>query len=128
MNQQSSRSHAVFTLTLTSLDSRLSRKLNLVDLSGSESVRRTQATGQRFSEGVNINKGLLALGNCIRALTDKKIHVPYRDSVLTKVLKECLQHTSHICMIACISPTETDMHETINTLRFANKAKDLLTK
>ena len=106
----------------------MSRKLNLVDLAGSESVRRTQATGQRFSEGVNINKGLLALGNCIRALTDKKTHVPYRDSALTKVLKECLQHTSHICMIACISPTETDRQETINTLRFANKAKDLMTK
>ena len=104
------------------------RKLNLVDLAGSESVKRTQATGNRFAEGVNINKGLLSLGNVVRALTEKKGHIPYRDSLLTKVLKECLQVSSYISMIACVSPTGTDMHETINTLRFANRAKELITK
>ena len=99
-----------------------------MDLAGSESARRTQATGDRFCEGVNINKGLLNLGNVIRALAEKKIHVPYRNSVLTKVLMECLQSTSFISMIACISPTGSDMEETVNTLRFANKAKELFTK
>jgi len=131
LNQQSSRSHAVFTLNITSDNDQgflVTRKLNLVDLAGSESVRRTQATGDRFSEGVSINKSLLNLGNVIRALTEKKIHVPYRDSVLTKVLKECLQSTAFITMVACISPTGVDMQETINTLRFANKAKELITK
>jgi len=128
LNKESSRSHAIFTITLAPTPSNHLRKLNLVDLAGSESVKRTQATGNRFAEGVNINKGLLSLGNVVRALTEKKAHIPYRDSLLTRVLKECLQVSSYISMIACVSPTGTDMNETINTLRFANRAKELITK
>jgi len=130
LNQQSSRSHAVFTVTVASeVPGRgcVIRRLNLVDLAGSESVRRTNSTGERFSEGVNINKGLLSLGKLIRALV-KKTHAPYRDSVLTKVLKESLQSTSFISMIACVSPSPIDKHETLSTLRFANEVKQLTTK
>ena len=111
------------------LDERVTRKLNLVDLAGSESVGgiNLERSGVR-TQGININRGLLSLGNVIRAVAEKKAHVPYRDSILTKVLKECLQLTSFVSMIACISPSKRDMNETISTLRFANKAKELISR
>jgi len=127
-NESSSRSHAIFTIYISSGDG-VTRKLNLVDLAGSESVGgiNQEKSGVR-TQGININRGLLNLGNVIRAVAEKKTHIPYRDSILTKVLKECLQLTSFVSMIACISPSNRDMNETISTLRFANKAKELVSR
>ena len=130
-NQASSRSHAVFTLAVSSETESgdwVIRKLNLVDLAGSEAVGSMKTVPGIRTQGIHINKGLLNLGNVVRALAEKKTHIPYRDSVLTKVLKESLQDTSYVSMIACISPAKCDMNETINTLRFANKAKELVSK
>jgi len=132
MNNASSRSHAIFTISLVSADqagSTITRKLNLVDLAGSECSNRTQAVGNRFTEGVGINKGLSVLSRVITALGSKKtVHIPYRDSALTKVLKESLQPHCFITMVSCISPSVADMQETISTLRFSNQAKQLRTK
>ena len=132
MNSNSSRSHAVFTISLISSDmadgSTVTRKINLVDLAGSENPNRTQAVGNRFTEGVGINMGLSTLSRVITALSKKAPYIPYRDSTLTKVLKECLQSHCYITMVSCISPNVLDMQETISTLRFSNSAKHLRTK
>eukprot|EP00092_Neocalanus_flemingeri_P041702 GFUD01045421.1.p1 GENE.GFUD01045421.1~~GFUD01045421.1.p1 ORF type:complete len:799 (+),score=280.70 GFUD01045421.1:73-2469(+) len=132
LNSNSSRSHAVFSISLVSADqtgSTITRKLNLVDLAGSESSNRTQAVGDRWAEGVGINKGLSTLSRVITALaTRKTVHIPYRDSALTKVLKESLEPHCMITMVACISPSLDDMQETVTTLRFCNQAKQLRTK
>eukprot|EP00092_Neocalanus_flemingeri_P041701 GFUD01045420.1.p1 GENE.GFUD01045420.1~~GFUD01045420.1.p1 ORF type:complete len:843 (+),score=287.48 GFUD01045420.1:73-2601(+) len=132
LNSNSSRSHAVFSISLVSADqtgSTITRKLNLVDLAGSESLNRTQAVGDRFTEGVGINNSLSVLSRVITALATKKtVHTPYRDSTLTKVLKESLQPHCMITMVTCISPSLEDMKETVTTLRFANQAKQLRTK
>jgi len=132
MNSSSSRSHAIFTISLVSRDmadgSTVTRKINLVDLAGSENPNRTQAVGNRFTEGVGINMGLSTLSRVITALSKKSPYVPYRDSTLTKVLKECLQSHCYITMVSCISPNLLDMQETISTLRFSNSAKHLRTK
>ena len=122
-NETSSRSHAILQMYLQRQTKNAS--LNLVDLAGSESVRKTDAAGERLTEGNNINKGLLALGNCISDICHKKVHIPYRDSYLTKVLRESLQDGGWTGMIICISPTEKDMNETLNTLRYADRAKEL---
>eukprot|EP00092_Neocalanus_flemingeri_P041698 GFUD01045417.1.p1 GENE.GFUD01045417.1~~GFUD01045417.1.p1 ORF type:complete len:841 (+),score=290.25 GFUD01045417.1:73-2595(+) len=132
LNSNSSRSHAVFSISLVSADqtgSTITRKLNLVDLAGSESSNRTQAVGDRWAEGVGINQGLSTLSRVITALaTRKTVHIPYRDSALTKVLKESLEPHCMITMVACISPSLDDMQETVTTLRFCNQAKQLRTK
>merc|ERR1719394_1218346 len=98
-------------------------KLSLVDLAGSESVKKTKAVGERLAEANNINKGLLALGSCVSDICRNKQHIPFRNSTLTKVLRECLHGEGHTCMIACVSPTEADLSETMNTLRYADRAK-----
>ncbi|KAH7849370.1 hypothetical protein Vadar_016870 [Vaccinium darrowii] len=146
MNSQSSRSHAIFTISMEQKktastgashndggDDILCAKLHLVDLAGSERAKRTGADGMRFREGVHINKGLLALGNVISALGDEKKrkeggHVPYRDSKLTRLLQDSLGGNSKTVMIACVSPADTNTEETLNTLKYANRARNIQNK
>ncbi|KAH8377551.1 hypothetical protein KR093_005914, partial [Drosophila rubida] len=144
MNDLSSRSHAVFTLFIRRqhvLESEnhftdndietLTSKFHFVDLAGSERLKRTLATGDRAREGISINCGLLALGNCISALGDKSkrvSHVPYRDSKLTRLLQDSLGGNSQTLMIACISPSDRDFMETLNTLKYANRARNIKNK
>lgn len=151
MNNQSSRSHAIFTITLEQMrkadpimasdgmpieemnDDYLCAKLHLVDLAGSERAKRTGSDGLRFKEGVHINRGLLALGNVISALGDEKkrkegAHVPYRDSKLTRLLQDSLGGNSKTVMIACISPADINAEETLNTLKYANRARNIQNK
>ncbi|KAG7396626.1 hypothetical protein PHYBOEH_002000 [Phytophthora boehmeriae] len=132
MNEQSSRSHAIFSLLLEQRDgasgARRFSKFHLVDLAGSERAKRTGAVAGRFKESVNINQGLLALGNVISALSDDKrrigtagngntiVHVPYRDSKLTRLLQDSLGGNSRTLMIACVSPASVNFEETLNTL------------
>ncbi|XP_072969503.1 kinesin-like protein KIN-4A isoform X3 [Typha angustifolia] len=111
----------------------LCAKLHLVDLAGSERAKRTGSDGLRFKEGVHINKGLLALGNVISALGDEKkrkegAHVPYRDSKLTRLLQDSLGGNSRTVMIACISPADINAEETLNTLKYANRARNIQNK
>ncbi|KAM8835043.1 kinesin family member 4 isoform 1-T1 [Synchiropus picturatus] len=136
MNAASSRSHAIFTITLEQrrsgdkVDSVIS-KLHLVDLAGSERQKKTKAEGDRLKEGISINRGLLSLGNVISALGDeskKNTFVPYRDSKLTRLLQDSLGGNSHTLMIACVSPADSNMEETINTLRYADRARKIKNK
>uniref|UniRef100_A0A8B9EW45 Kinesin-like protein KIF21A n=1 Tax=Amazona collaria TaxID=241587 RepID=A0A8B9EW45_9PSIT len=152
MNVQSSRSHAIFTIHLcqtrvcpdNTTDNRiisessemnefetLTAKFHFVDLAGSERLKRTGATGERAKEGISINCGLLALGNVISALGDKSkkaTHVPYRDSKLTRLLQDSLGGNSQTLMIACVSPSDRDFMETLNTLKYANRARNIKNK
>ncbi|XP_061523776.1 kinesin-like protein KIF21A isoform X3 [Phycodurus eques] len=154
MNVQSSRSHAIFTIHLCQVrmcspdndnatDNRLeggsgidefetlSAKFHFVDLAGSERLKRTGATGDRAKEGISINCGLLALGNVISALGDRSkrsTHVPYRDSKLTRLLQDSLGGNSQTVMIACISPSDRDFMETLNALKYANRARNIKNK
>ncbi|VDL70027.1 unnamed protein product [Nippostrongylus brasiliensis] len=162
MNEQSSRSHAIFSLLLKQqrvvpqsgdapstqvyfnycrgiLESKemspfpqeiemevLTAKFHFVDLAGSERLKRTGATGDRAKEGISINCGLLALGNVISALggaNGKVSHVPYRDSKLTRLLQDSLGGNSRTLMVACVSPSDSDFVETLNTLKYANQAE-----
>lgn len=106
----------------------LCAKLHLVDLAGSERVKRTKAQGQRLREGININKGLLALGNVICALSENKPHVPYRDSKLTRMLQDSLGGNSRTLMVACVSPADVNLEESVNTLRYASRARNIRNK
>ncbi|KAI6151632.1 hypothetical protein BKA82DRAFT_1001661 [Pisolithus tinctorius] len=146
MNETSSRSHAVFTLLLTmrkhdvdtNLDTEKVSRISLVDLAGSERANSTGATGQRLKEGANINKSLTTLGKVISSLAlvsqdgakkGKKKgdeFIPYRDSVLTWLLKDSLGGNSKTAMIAAISPA--DYEETLSTLRYADQAKKIKNK
>ena len=113
-----------------SLDVQVKRsKFHFVDLAGSERQKRTGATGDRLKEGIDINRGLLALGNVISALGDPKkqgkTFVPYRDSKLTRLLKGSLGGNHKTLMIACISPSSKNMNETLCCLRYANRAKNI---
>ncbi|XP_017769051.1 PREDICTED: kinesin-like protein KIF3A [Nicrophorus vespilloides] len=128
MNDVSSRSHAIFTITLESkhrADNKTTiGKLNLVDLAGSERLSRTQATGDRLKEASNINQSLSVLGNVISALVDgKSTHIPYRNSKLTRLLQDSLGGNSKTAMIAMVSPSEMDYEESICTLRYASRVK-----
>ncbi|KAI8329078.1 P-loop containing nucleoside triphosphate hydrolase protein [Chlamydoabsidia padenii] len=103
-------------------------KLHFVDLAGSERLKRTAAEGDRRKEGININGGLLALGNVISALGDaskKSTHIPYRDSKLTRLLQDSLGGSAMTLMIACVSPMEYNISETLNTLQYANRARNI---
>jgi hypothetical protein len=105
-------------------------KFHFVDLAGSERLKRTAAVGERIKEGISINSGLLALGNVISALGDPSkskttTHVPYRDSKLTRLLQDSLGGNAHTLMIACVSPVEWNVGETINTLKYANRARNI---
>ncbi|KAG8554020.1 hypothetical protein GDO81_003631 [Engystomops pustulosus] len=136
MNSQSSRSHAIFTISIEQKkkgdkNSSFRSKLHLVDLAGSERQKKTKAEGDRLKEGISINRGLLCLGNVISALGDeskKGGFVPYRDSKLTRLLQDSLGGNSHTLMIACISPADSNMEETLNTLRYADRARKIKNK
>ncbi|KAI9304000.1 hypothetical protein BJ944DRAFT_182465 [Cunninghamella echinulata] len=163
MNEKSSRSHAIFSVTLqqekpissssvsvtrsespSSMNMKrsslknlkqddteyiiTSSKFHFVDLAGSERLKRTAAQGDRRKEGININAGLLALGNVISALGDtskRGSHVPYRDSKLTRLLQDSLGGNATTLMIACVSPIEFNLSETLNTLHYANRARNI---
>ncbi|XP_019881587.1 chromosome-associated kinesin KIF4 [Aethina tumida] len=136
MNSQSSRSHAIFTVNIalqhkTDEDKNITAKLHLVDLAGSERPKKTGAVGNTFKEGVNINKGLFVLGNVISCLGDEtksSSFVPYRDSNLTRLLKDSLGGNSITLMIACVSPADYNLDETVSTLRYADRAKKIKNK
>ena len=146
MNDTSSRSHSIFTITFvhagfdveTGLPYETVSKIHLVDLAGSERADATGATGKRLKEGGHINKSLVTLGSVISALAEvssgaegnaKKSHfIPYRDSVLTWLLKDSLGGNSKTIMIATISPAEVNKGETLSTLRYANRAKNIINK
>ncbi|KAJ8955486.1 hypothetical protein NQ318_003588 [Aromia moschata] len=128
MNDISSRSHAIFTITIESknrIDNKTTvGKLNLVDLAGSERASRTQATGERLREASNINLSLSVLGNVISALVDgKSTYIPYRNSKLTRLLQDSLGGNSKTAMIAMISPADIDYEESMCTLRYAARVK-----
>ncbi|KAI3385810.1 hypothetical protein SNEBB_002233 [Seison nebaliae] len=143
MNDESSRSHAIFTMNLKlevwkksettgEMEKNIIRsKLNFVDLAGSERLDRTGATGQRAKEGISINYGLLILGNVIANLSSndlskkKNCHIPYRDSKLTRLLQDSLGGNAKTLMLACVSPSDCDFLETISTLTYASGARNI---
>ncbi|KAL6422349.1 hypothetical protein ACFW04_010595 [Cataglyphis niger] len=144
MNEKSSRSHSIFSIILTqthsdnevdckSLDANRRSKINLVDLAGSERLSQTSATGDRLREGVSINKSLLTLGKVIVSLTEntnnrKQGFVPYRESVLTWLLKESLGGNSRTAMLGTVSPANIHVEETLATLRYACQARAIVNR
>ncbi|NWS62436.1 KIF27 protein, partial [Chunga burmeisteri] len=150
MNEHSSRSHAIFTISICQKQSAESQKntdaaqdsswkpvqmiaskFHFVDLAGSERVTKTGNTGERFKESIQINSGLLALGNVISALGDpkrKSVHIPYRDAKITRILKDSLGGNAKTVMITCISPSSSDFDESLNSLKYANRAKNIKNK
>lgn len=147
MNEKSSRSHAIFTLyfekisisrnnlnesgtgfhNLNAHNIPINFKINFIDLAGSERLKKSGATGDRFKESVSINSGLLALSKVIMALSENnsKVHIPYRDSKLTRILKDSLNGASITLILACISPSDSNYEETLNTLNYASFAKSI---
>uniref|UniRef100_A0A8C3L9Z1 plus-end-directed kinesin ATPase n=1 Tax=Chrysolophus pictus TaxID=9089 RepID=A0A8C3L9Z1_CHRPC len=139
MNETSSRSHAVFTIVFTQkkhdaetdLSTEKVSKISLVDLAGSERADSTGAKGTRLKEGANINKSLTTLGKVISALAEvskkkkKTDFIPYRDSVLTWLLRENLGGNSRTAMVAALSPADINYDETLSTLRYADRAKQI---
>lgn len=133
MNQESSRSHSIFVITVTQKNvetgSAKSGQLFLVDLAGSEKVGKTGASGQTLEEAKKINKSLSALGMVINSLTDgKSSHIPYRDSKLTRILQESLGGNSRTTLIVNCSPSSYNDAETVSTLRFGERAKAIKNK
>jgi kinesin family protein 3/17 len=135
MNARSSRSHSIFTITIEMSEMRDGKecirmgKLNLVDLAGSERQTKTGATGDRLKEASKINLSLSCLGNVIKALVDgKSSHIPYRDSKLTRLLQDSLGGNAKTIMIATLSPASYNYDETISTLRYASRAKNIKNK
>jgi len=137
MNATSSRAHTLMTIRVTQMiteDGRtkeISSDMNLIDLAGSERAESTGATGDRLKEGAAINKSLSALGNVISALADaannpkKKVFIPYRDSKLTQILQSALGGNSKTIMVAALSPADINYEETLGTLRYADRAKQI---
>ncbi|KFO99445.1 Kinesin-like KIF7, partial [Calypte anna] len=149
INRQSSRSHTIFTVTMEQRRGAgrlplhhqppsipasgqvLVSKFHFVDLAGSERIVKTGNTGERLKESIQINSGLLALGNVISALGDprrKGSHIPYRDSKITRILKDSLGGNAQTVMIACISPSSSDFDESLNTLNYASRAQNIQNK
>lgn len=132
LNNTSSRSHAVLSLNITQKyadGSETISKLNLIDLAGSENVGKSEVQGIGLLEAQMINKSLSSLGNVISALTDsERFHIPYRDSKLTFLLQDSLGGNSKTILISTISPAESCVSETINTLKFTKRAKDIQNK
>jgi kinesin family member 18/19 len=130
-NSESSRSHAIFQVHIRMTDKKTNIrrmvKLSMIDLAGSERAQSTKCVGARFKEGANINKSLLALGNCITSLADGRKHIPYRDSNLTRILKDSLGGNCRTLMIANISPSSLTYEDTYNTLKYASRAKNIKT-
>lgn len=135
MNSHSSRSHSIFSIIVEQEtgdgNEYISAKFHLVDLAGSERNKRTGTAGKRFQESVSINQGLLALGNVISALSSGKKrggHIPYRESKLTRVLQDALGGNSRTLMLACVSPADNSFDETLNTLKYASRARFIKNK
>ncbi|XP_071548586.1 chromosome-associated kinesin KIF4-like [Panulirus ornatus] len=138
MNEYSSRSHTILTVNITSEQKAddgvyvtRNGKINFVDLAGSEMTKKTNSEGKTLEEANNINKSLMVLGTCIAALSDarkREGHIPYRDSKLTKLLADSLAGNGVTLMIACVSPAKSNISETLNTLRYASRAKRIRTK
>uniref|UniRef100_A0A8D0TWB9 Kinesin motor domain-containing protein n=1 Tax=Sus scrofa TaxID=9823 RepID=A0A8D0TWB9_PIG len=145
MNEHSSRSHAIFTISLCQVEKNrasakdgswysprhIVSKFHFVDLAGSERVTKTGNTGERFKESIQINSGLLALGNVISALGDprrKSSHIPYRDAKITRLLKDSLGGSAKTVMITCVSPSSSDFDESLNSLKYANRARNIRNK
>eukprot|EP00730_Choanoeca_flexa_P017017 TRINITY_DN8139_c0_g1_i7.p1 TRINITY_DN8139_c0_g1~~TRINITY_DN8139_c0_g1_i7.p1 ORF type:complete len:745 (+),score=151.60 TRINITY_DN8139_c0_g1_i7:158-2392(+) len=143
MNDRSSRSHTILTIEITSMTPEADSSeeqpsvvqrhgaISFVDLAGSERTDRTKTDGHMLQESNNINKSLLTLGNCISCLADprkRKGHIPFRDSVLTMLLKDSLGGSGMTLMIACVSPAFSSLAETQNTLRYASRAKRIQNK
>lgn len=130
-NAESSRSHAIFQVHIRMVEKKTSMKrtvkLSMIDLAGSERAQSTKCKGLRFKEGANINKSLLALGNCINKLADGCKHIPYRDSNLTRILKDSLGGNCQTLMIANVSPSSITFEDTYNTLKYASRAKKIRT-
>lgn len=137
VNETSSRSHAVLEITVKRKQQKkypnqvIKGKLALVDLAGSERASETNSGGQKLRDGANINRSLLALANCINALGKQQkkglAYVPYRNSKLTRILKDGLSGNSQTIMIATISPADNQYHHTVNTLKYADRAKEIKT-
>lgn len=136
-NATSSRSHAVLQINVTQsprtpgiTEERTMATLSIIDLAGSERASATKNMGKRMVEGANINKSLLALGNCINALCEPRTraHIPYRNSKLTRLLKFSLGGNCRTVMIVCVAPTSAHLEDTGNTLAYANRAKEIKTK
>ncbi|XP_062936314.1 kinesin-like protein KIF27 isoform X3 [Cynocephalus volans] len=145
MNEHSSRSHAIFTISIRQVKKNMEAaedgswyshchivsKFHFVDLAGSERVTKTGNTGERFKESIQINSGLLALGNVISALGDprrKSSHIPYRDAKITRLLKDSLGGSAKTVMITCVSPSSSDFDESLNSLKYANRARNIRNK
>ncbi|KAM9207100.1 kinesin-like protein KIF27 isoform 5-T5 [Dugong dugon] len=145
MNEHSSRSHAIFTISICQVEKSVEAaedgswqsprhilsKFHFVDLAGSERVTKTGNTGERFKESIQINSGLLALGNVISALGDprrKSSHIPYRDAKITRLLKDSLGGSAKTVMITCVSPSSSDFDESLNSLKYANRARNIRNK
>ncbi|KAM6169580.1 kinesin-like protein KIF27 [Rhynchocyon petersi] len=145
MNEHSSRSHAIFTISICQVEKNMEAakdgfwqsprpivsKFHFVDLAGSERVTKTGNTGVRFKESIQINSGLLALGNVISALGDprrKSSHIPYRDAKITRLLKDSLGGSAKTVMITCVSPSSSDFDESLNSLKYANRARNIRNK
>ncbi|ELW68452.1 kinesin-like protein KIF27 [Tupaia chinensis] len=145
MNEHSSRSHAIFTISICQVEKHketaedgswysprhIISKFHFVDLAGSERVTKTGNTGERFKESIQINSGLLALGNVISALGDprrKSSHIPYRDAKITRLLKDSLGGSAKTVMITCVSPSSSDFDESLNSLKYANRARNIRNK
>uniref|UniRef100_A0A2K5NTH1 Kinesin family member 27 n=1 Tax=Cercocebus atys TaxID=9531 RepID=A0A2K5NTH1_CERAT len=145
MNEHSSRSHAIFTISICQVHKNVEAaedgswysprhivsKFHFVDLAGSERVTKTGNTGERFKESIQINSGLLALGNVISALGDprrKSSHIPYRDAKITRLLKDSLGGSAKTVMITCVSPSSSNFDESLNSLKYANRARNIRNK
>ncbi|XP_060896368.1 kinesin-like protein KIF11 isoform X2 [Labrus mixtus] len=135
MNAYSSRSHSVFSVTIHMKEITLDGeelvkigKLNLVDLAGSENIGRSGAVDKRAREAGNINQSLLTLGRVITALVEKRPHVPYRESKLTRILQDSLGGRTKTSIIATVSPSSSNLEETLSTLEYASRAKNIMNK
>uniref|UniRef100_A0A3P8WE67 Kinesin-like protein n=1 Tax=Cynoglossus semilaevis TaxID=244447 RepID=A0A3P8WE67_CYNSE len=135
MNSYSSRSHSVFSVTIHMKEMTLDGeelvkigKLNLVDLAGSENIGRSGAVDKRAREAGNINQSLLTLGRVITALVEKRPHVPYRESKLTRILQDSLGGRTRTSIIATVSPSSSNVEETLSTLEYASRAKNIMNK
>lgn len=125
--------HVLLLQVYIRMSTKLSRevkqvKLSMIDLAGSERGAATGCSGARFTEGANINRSLLALGNCINSLADGLKHIPYRDSKLTRLLKDSLGGNCSTVMIANVSPAPLSYEDTYNTLKYASRAKTIKSK
>ncbi|KAJ7416856.1 Kinesin-like protein KIF11 [Pitangus sulphuratus] len=135
MNAYSSRSHSVFSITIHMKETTIDGeelvkigKLNLVDLAGSENIGRSGAVDKRAREAGNINQSLLTLGRVITALVERAPHIPYRESKLTRILQDSLGGRTKTSIIATVSPASVNLEETLSTLEYAHRAKNIMNK